>query len=394
MKSWFENTPQRRGSNSVKWDERQDVLPLWIADMDFPAAPCIREALQHKLDHGVFGYTLIPDSYYEAVIRWFGQRHGWSISRESIIPIDGIVAATSIALKALTNPGDKVIMQTPAYNCFFSCIRNTGCELLANPLAYDAATGRYRLDFEHFERCCEDAKAKVLLLCNPHNPSGRLWTREELLRLWDICQRHGIPVISDEIHCDIVPPGSAYTPFASLSEEIAEGSISFVSPTKPFNIAGLCVANMICANETTRKKLDRVLNDWEHCDLSQFAPVALEAAYSPEGAVWLDEMNAYVHDNSCYLKERFAAEAPACVVTPLEATYLAWVRIDALGVTGTELENFLLEKEQVWINSGAMYGDDHFVRINLACPRATLSEALDRILRGIRSLTGGGIRRG
>ncbi len=418
MKEWFDVVPSRRGTASVKWDERPDALPLWIADMDFPAAPCIREALQRKLDQGVFGYTKVPESYFEATIRWFGRRHSWRIGRESIIPIEGIVPATSVAIKALTAPGDGVIMQTPAYNCFFSSIRNTGCVLLENKLLYDGADGSYRLDFEDFERCCADPRAKVFLLCNPHNPSGRLWSREELLRLWEICQAHDIPVISDEIHCDIVPPGSSYTPFASLSEEAAERSISFVSPSKSFNIAGLCIANIISACPEYRRRLDRVINDWEHCDVGQFGPAALEAAWSPEGEAWLDEMNAYVHDNYLYLRERFARECPACTVTPLEATYLVWVRIDRLvcepdaanasdkgdpsghsegrtladktpgasagsPLTGKAVEEFLLKEEKVWVNGGQLYGDNRFIRINIACPRSTLTEALDRILRGL-----------
>ena len=386
MKHNFDSITDRNNSNSVKWDYKPGVIPLWVADMDFKAAPCILQALQRKLDHGVFGYTNVPDTYYQAVIDWFGRRHGWAISKDSIIPISGIVPATSIAIKALTEPGDKVVMHTPAYNCFFSNIRNVGCELVPSPLV--RKDGAFTMNFDQIAGYCADPAVKVFLLCNPHNPSGRLWTREELIKLGNICLENGVKVISDEIHCDICPPGSGYVPFASISREFAENSISFCSPTKPFNLAGIEIANIVSANAGFRQKMDRVINIWEHCDVNQFGVVALEAAYSSEGEEWLDQMNSYVHDNFIYMRERLQKEFPELVIAELEATYLSWVDCSGLGlkVSIKEMTESLIANEKVWINPGGMYGDENYVRINLACPRATLAEGLDRVCSGIRRL--------
>lgn len=385
----------RRNSSSVKWDavpsgftegEMQDVIPMWVADMDFKTAPCILEALKAKLDHGIFGYTKVPEDYFRAEIEWFSRRHGWKIEREWIRPIGGLVPAASVAIRALTRPGDEVIVQVPAYNCFFSNVTGTGCVLSENRLVYE--NGRYTIDFEDFENRCRTAKA--FLLCNPHNPTGRLWTRGELERMGDICLKYGVKVISDEIHCDIVPPGSSYTPFAVIKESFARNRICFNSPTKCFNIAGLLISNIVSANADFLKRIDRVICEWEHRDLNQFGVAALPAAFSAEGEKWLDGMNAYVHDNFLYLKERFAGELPECPVLELEATYLVWVDCSALPLPATELMDSLIRNEKVWVNGGGMYGDDKFIRINIACPRATLERGLDRIVRGIRKTINNG----
>lgn len=382
MASCFDQVIPRRGSGSVKWDLIPDVLPMWVADMDFKAAPCILKALQGKLDHGVFGYTKVPESFFQAEIDWFSRRHGWKIDREWIRPIGGLVPAASVALKALTEPGDEVVFQVPAYNCFFANVTNTGCVRSENRLVYE--NGRYSIDFDDFERRCKTAKA--FLLCNPQNPVGRLWTREELERMGDICLKYGVKVIADEIHCDIVPPGSKYTPFASIKPEFAMNCVSFNSPTKCFNIAGLLISNMVSANPDFREKIDGVISAWEHRDLNQFGVAALPAAFSEEGEKWLDGMNAYVHDNFIYLKERLASELPDFPVLELEATYLVWMDCRALPVSTKELETSLIENEKVWINGGGMYGDDNFVRINIACPRSLLEQGLDRIIRGVKRL--------
>ena len=382
----FHSVTPRRGSNCVKWDSRPDVLPMWVADMDFPTAPCIQEALRSRVDHGVFGYALVPPSYYEAVRAWFSSRHGWEIEPGSILPIGGVVPAVSVALEALGCRGGKVLMQTPAYNCFFSSLRNMGCALLENPLRYEPAGPRYTIDFKAFERACKEKDVRAFLLCNPQNPAGRLWTREELQQMGEICLQHGIPVISDEIHCELTRPGTAYTPFASLGEDFAQHSVSFVSPTKAFNLAGLQIANIVCANEQYRARLDRVINDWEHCDVGVLGVTALQAAYTPEGAAWLDALRVQIEQNYLQLCSRLEKAVPCCRPVPLEATYLAWVDCSALGRTGKEIEAELLEHEKVWVNGGEMYGDGRFVRINLACPPATLQEGLDRIVRGLLRL--------
>ncbi len=391
MKYDFDFTTEAapRGTCSVKWDGCDEgVIPMWVAEMDFPAAPCILEALRKRVDKGVFGYTEVPGSYYDAVVDWFGRRHGWKVSRDQIIPVQGIVPATSIAIKALTEPGDKVVFNVPAYNCFFHNITNQGCELSGSALVWNAEQKRYEMDFEDIERRCADPAAKVFLLCNPHNPSGRLWSREELLRLGQICFRHGVKVVSDEIHCEITAPGLSYVPFASISEEFARNSISFVSPTKGFNLAGVQIANIISANEDFRARMDRVINIWEHCDVNQFGIVALQAAYSDEGAAWLSQMNAIVHGNYLALSSLFEKEFPAVRVPVLEATYLLWLDFSPLDLDGKTVSEYLLANNKVRINDGEMYGGPGCCRINLACPEATMKEGLRRIAEGLHNLLG------
>ena len=409
-----------KGSNSVKWDMLPEesgaartgtgpgeLLPMWVAEMDFPAAPFIVEALHRRIDKGVFGYTFIPDSYYD----WFSRRHGWNISRGEIIPISGIVPATSVAIRALCMSGPlkpgagissvadasgrrpKIIMQTPAYNCFFSNIRNMGCELSENRLVWDGESRRYRIDWEDFERRCADPDVKAFLLCNPHNPCGRLWSREELTRLGEICLAHGIPIISDEIHCEIVNPAhpEGYTPFASICEEFARNSISFVSPTKSFNIAGLQIANIISANEEFRARIDRVINDWEHCDVNQLGIVALEAAYSRQGEEWLAQMNEVVAGNFELLKEALGREFPDVRLPELEATYLALPDFSALFPNtenaGDMVAEHLLKDEKLRFSPGSIYGAPSCCRINLACPRSTMKEAVKRLLHGLHKIS-------
>jgi cystathionine beta-lyase len=377
----FDTVIPRQNTSSYKWDYTPGVIPLWVADMDFKAAPCILEAIQKKIDHGIFGYTKTPDSYYNAVIDWWGRRHGWTIEKDWILPVGGLVPGTSICLTALTEPGEKVIMNTPAYNAFFHCIKECGRELSENRLTY--RDGKYTFDYQGFEEFCKNAK--VFLMCNPHNPSGRLWTREELEKIGDICLKYGVTVISDEIHCDIVPPGSSYTPFASIKEEFQQICVSLISPTKCFNIAGLQVANIVTANQELRDKISKVMDWWVYTDMNQIGEAALQGAFTQEGENWLDQMNYYVHQNFLYLRERFAREFPQVHICDLEATYLVWADFSALMPDTKDLQDFLIRDYKVWLNSGAMYGDGKFMRINIACPRATLKEGLDRAFKGLRA---------
>ena len=377
----FDTVINRRGTSSYKWDivKEEDVIPLWVADMDFKAAPAILEALKKRVEHGVFGYTLVPDSYYEAIINWFARRHNWQIDRSWIIYTTGVVPAVSCAIKALTLPGEKVLIQTPDYNCFFSSIKNNGCEVAENELVRRGDS--YEVDFEDFERQCADEKTTVFLLCNPHNPAGRVWTKEELERMNDICLTHGVRVISDEIHCELVMPGHRFTPFAAISDACRDNSVVLNSPTKAFNIAGLQIANIICADPAMRRRIDRAVNINEVCDVNPFGVVALQAAYN-ESEEWLDSLNHYIWGNYLALKEFIAKELPRLEVTRLEGTYLAWVDIKATGLTSDEAYGKLMKEGRVYVNSGTMYGrraGEGYLRINLACPRATLLEGMKRM---------------
>lgn len=381
MKYDFDKIIPRRGTNSVKWDVAKEdgVIPMWVADMDFQAAPCIRQALKERMDHGVFGYTLVPNSYYESIISWFDRRHQWHIERDWIIYTSGVVPAISAIIKALTEPGDKVLVQTPVYNCFFSSIRNNGCTTAENALVRKGNS--YEIDFDDFEKQAADEKTKVFLLCNPHNPAGRVWTPEELSRMNDICLKHGVQVISDEIHCELVMPGYKFTPFAAVSKACQDNCITTNSPTKSFNIAGLQIANIITNNDTIKRKIDRAININEVCDVNPFGVIALQAAYN-EGESWIDQLNLYLWENYKVLKDFFQEHLPKLKVLKLEGTYLVWIDISATGLKADELTNELLQHGKVMVNSGTMYGKTtgaDYLRLNIAMPRSLMLEALLRI---------------
>ena len=383
----FDLLTERRGTNSVKWDESPspDVIPLWVADMDFMAAPAIQEALRRRMEHGVFGYALVGDDYYDAIINWFQRRHQWTIHREEILYTTGVVPAMSVALKALTMPGERVLILSPAYNCFFSSIRNNGCEVVESSLLFcqNNIQDRFEVDWADFEAKCADEKTTVFLLCNPHNPTGRVWTEEELQRMNDICMRHHVKVVSDEIHCELIMPGNRFQPFAAVSEQCRQNSVILNSPSKSFNIAGLQIANIICPQPEWRRRIDRAININEVCDVNPFGPVALIAAYN-ESEAWLDELCAYLWDNYQTLCEFAADHLPDWHICPLEGTYLPWVDITATGMTSQQYADYLLNEAKVWVNPGTMYGPqsgEGYIRLNIACPRSRLLEALQRISR-------------
>lgn len=378
----FNQLIPRRGTASVKWDESgdPDMLPMWVADMDFRTAQPIINALKARAEHGVFGYEHVPESYYQAVINWFARRHGWTMQREWIIYTSGVVPAVSAIIKAIAEPGDRVLVQTPVYNCFFSSIRNNGCVAEECPLVYEDNT--YRIDFDDFERRIAQPDVTVFLLCNPHNPAGRVWTKAELQRMGDICLRHGVFVIADEIHCDITMPGHDYTPFASISADFLAHSATCTAPTKTFNIAGLQIANITAADSSVRRRIDRAININEVCDVGVFGPAALEAAYN-ESEAWLDDLLVYIKGNYDHLVAFFAERMPQLPVVRLEGTYLVWVDCLALGKPSSVIVEELKSQQHLWLNSSEMYGErSHpFVRINIACPRQTLTEGLNRFFR-------------
>ncbi len=385
MKYDFDKTIDRRATNSYKWDSAPEgVLPMWVADMDFRTAPAIIDALQKRVAHGIFGYTRVPDAYYGAVTSWFSRRHGWDIDREWIIYTSGVVPAVSAVIKALTVPGDKVIVQTPVYNCFFSSIRNNGCEIVSNPLRRTADT--YEMDFDALERCAADPRAKVMLLCNPHNPAGRVWTPDELTRLGNICLRNGVTVVADEIHCELVYQGFKYTPFASLSDAFLHRSVTCVSPSKAFNIAGLQIANIVAFDNDLRSRIDKAININEVCDVNPFGVAATIAAYN-EGEEWLNQLVGYLHGNYEAMAEFCRRELPEFPITRLEGTYLVWMDCSSLGMPSDALEHALLDDARLWLNAGTMYGaeGEGYMRWNIACPRSVMLDGLNRFLNFVRS---------
>ncbi|MDR2774608.1 MAG: pyridoxal phosphate-dependent aminotransferase [Tannerella sp.] len=379
MESGFDEIIPRRNSHSFKWDsaDDSDVLPMWVADMDFRTAQPVIDALVKRSQHGIFGYTKIPAACFEALTGWFERRHNFRMQQEWILFTTGVVPALSAVIKALTCPGDKVIVQSPVYNCFFSSIRNDRCETVSNNLIY--RNGTYAVDFADLESKASDPQAKLLLLCNPHNPVGRVWSKEELSRIGDICLRNRITVVSDEIHCDLVYPGHTHIPFASVSEDFLYGSVTCTSPGKSFNLAGIQVAGIIAADEAKREKIDKALNINEVCEINAFAVEALVAAYNG-GETWLEALKVYLYDNYTCLKEYFAKYLPQFSVLPLEATYLVWVDCSQPGLSSARIASMLLEKEKLWVNEGTMYGaaGEGFVRFNIACPRELLTEGLER----------------
>lgn len=385
MKYDFDKTIDRRATNSYKWDSAPEgVLPMWVADMDFRTAPAIIDALQKRVAHGIFGYTRVPDAYYDAVTSWFSRRHGWDIDREWIIYTSGVVPAVSAVIKALTVPGDKVIVQTPVYNCFFSSIRNNGCEIVSNPLRRTADT--YKMDFDALERCAADPRTKVMLLCNPHNPAGRVWTPDELTRLGNICLRNGVTVVADEIHCELVYQGFKYTPFASLSDAFLHRSVTCVSPSKAFNIAGLQIANIVAFDNDLRSRIDKAININEVCDVNPFGVAATIAAYN-EGEEWLNQLVDYMHGNYEAMAEFCRRELAEFPITRLEGTYLVWMDCSSLGMSSDALEHALLDDARLWLNAGTMYGaeGEGYMRWNIACPRSVMLDGLNRFLNFVRS---------
>ena len=386
MKYNFDELIERRGTGCVKWDENplslgegsgEGVIPLWVADMDFAVAPAIQEAIHRRAEHPIYAYTLVGDDYYDAIISWFQRRHDWKISREHILYTTGVIPAMSCAIKALTMPGEKVVILSPDYNCFFSSIRNNGCEVSESMLQFSSSNKRFEIDWQDFEARCADEKTTVFLLCNPHNPTGRVWSQEELRRMSDICHQHHVRIVSDEIHCELIMPGNTFCTMGTVDET----AIVLNSPSKSFNIAGLQVANIICTDAATRRRIDRAININEVCDVNPFAPVALMAAYN-DSEDWIDELCPYLWENYTALCDFVAQHLPYWTVMPLEGTYLAWVDVSQCCDNVEAYCDQLTKKAKVWLNPGTMYGAESgkgYVRINLACPRSILMEALERI---------------
>jgi cystathionine beta-lyase len=384
----FDRVIERRGTSSLKWDfperftglpaaQGGELLPLWVADMDFPAPPAILEALQRRLGHGVFGYTLEPPSYFDAVIEWMRRRHGWEVHRSWMHPCPGVVPTISLAVLAFSLPGERVVLQPPVYYPFRACIESAGRHVAENPLVLDGES--YRMDFDGLERLL-DRRTRLLILCSPHNPVGRVWRREELEGLVTLCRRKGVTILSDEIHHDLVLAGHRHVPTAAVSEEAGEITVTLTSATKSFNLAGLGGSLAISSNRDLRRRLRTVSEGLWTSVANAFAVVATEAAYR-HGEPWLEALLRYVEGNYRFMADSLAWRLPASRVMPLEGTYLAWVDLRGLGLSDAELKERILGRGRVWLDDGPMFGTGGggFQRINVACPRAILEEALERM---------------
>jgi len=384
MKYNFDEIISRKDSGSIKWDETPfgEVLPMWIADMDFKSAPAILNALQERVDHGIFGYTEIPNAFYDAIIRWWKKRYGFKLEKEWLIPVSGVIPALSAAIQSLSKTGDHVIIQSPVYNHFYSSIENNGCVAIENNLLYD--NGKYTIDFEDLAQKASDPKAKILIISNPHNPVGRVWKREELQAVGDICLKHNVLIISDEIHADLVFEGHVHIPVASLGEKYSLNSVTLSSPTKSFNLAGLQVGYFFTQNEQFRKAIQSSFKLMGIELLNLFGISALIAAYE-ESDQWLDALKEYLQDNYLFLTQFINSNLPQIKVTPLEATYLVWLDCTAFGKTANELSHKLLEEQKLWLNSGTMYGGagEGFLRINIATSKILLEMGLKKLVKGL-----------
>ncbi|KYD28861.1 MalY/PatB family protein [Geobacillus sp. FSL W8-0032] len=383
----FDQVVDRRGTQSLKWDDAKrvfghdEVWPMWVADMDFPAPQAVQDALRARIEHGIFGYTIVPDSLREAVCEWLEGRHGWRIDPEWLTFAPGVVPAVAAAIEAFSEPGDGMIVFSPVYRPLFDLVRRHGRTLLFSPLRLTEE--HYAIDWNDLEE--KLPKAKLLILCHPHNPGGKSWTGEELKQLGELCLRHGVFVLSDEIHADLTFPPHRHVPFASLSPELAAWSATFRAPTKTFNLAGLQAAEAIIPDEARRRAFRRVQQRHGFFTLNTFAVVGAEAAYR-HGGPWLDELLRYVQANIDATAAYLAAELPTVRPIRPEATYLVWIDVRRLGLSETELKRRLLEKGQIAVEFGRKFGPegDGFIRLNVACPRPTLNEGLRRLAAALR----------
>ena len=406
----FDKITNRKGTNCLKYDfavERgkpADVLPLWVADMDFPVSEEISKSLHAAVEHGIYGYTQPKDAYYNAVMNWMERKHNWKTKREWIVKTPGVVFALGAAVKAFTDPGDAILIQNPVYYPFTNIIRDNNRKVVDNTLVYHPVTERtvvpvttddaseqqinnvgtvspaYQIDFEDFERKIEQEHVKLFILCNPHNPVGRVWTVEELQKLGEICLRHHVIVVSDEIHNDFVYPGYEHTVFANVDPRFAEFTLTCTSPSKTFNLAGLQISNIFIPNENLRKAFKTEIDRTGYDEPNALGVVACEAAYRA-GEDWLEQLRAYLLKNLNFLRDFLQEKIPQIHLVEPEGTYLVWLDCSELGITGKELDQFIVDKAGLWLDGGSMFGPSGaaFQRVNIACPQATLELALNKL---------------
>lgn len=384
----FNQAVDRRGTASYKWDVGENELPMWVADMDFETAPCVKKALKERVSHGVFGYNVVPGEWYEAYQGWWERRHHFRMEQDWLIFCTGVVPALSSIVRKMTTVGENVLILTPVYNIFFNSIVNNGRNVIQCPLRYrpQKAFCDYDIDFAALEEALSNPQTTMMILCNPHNPVGRIWSHDELARIGELCAKHHVLVVSDEIHCDLTDPGKEYIPFASVSEVCRDNSITCIAPTKAFNIAGMQTAAVAVPNPVLRHKVWRGLNTDEVAEPNSFACGVAIAAFT-EGEPWLNELREYLYGNKQLVKTFLAEHVPKVHLTPSEATYLLWLDCRQYTDDSMKLSAFLREKTGLYVSDGAEYGEagKEFLRLNIACPRARVQEGLERLEKGLRS---------
>lgn len=380
----FDSIIDRKNTNCLKYDFAkrrgmpEDVLPLWVADMDFKTSSYIQDALKKQIEHGIFGYSEVQEDYFETVKNWMKKHYDWDVSSRWLVKTPGIVFALAMAVKAFTNPGDGVLLQLPVYYPFREVIEDNGRVVVSNTLIY-GEDNKYHIDFDDFEKKVIDENIKLFFLCNPHNPVGRVWTTEELIRIGDICYKHHVIVVSDEIHADFVFHGK-HQVFANLKKEYEEITITCTSPSKTFNLAGGQISNIFIANPKIKKAFRKQIDAAGYSQLNIMGLVACEAAYR-YGEEWYQAMYQYVQDNIAFTKEYVELNLPGVTMVEHEGTYLVWLDFRDTGLDVEQLENLIIHKAKLWLDSGKIFGDSGkgFQRINVACPRVVLEEALSRI---------------
>jgi len=390
MKYDFDEVIDRRNTGSLKWDfygryfAEEEIIPMWVADMDFRSPQPVIEAVEKVARFGIYGYTEETWSYHEAVIEWLKRRHNWTIKQDWFHYSPGVVPALHWIVKRYAHPGDKVILQPPVYYPFFEAVETGGCHVVNNPL--QLVDGWYKIDFNDLEEKAADKRVKMIILCSPHNPVGRVWGRDELERLGRICLDNNVLVVSDEIHADLLLNGHDHTPFASISEEFARNSITCYAPTKTFNLAGLQISNIIIPNPVLASEFKVALENNDMSRPNIFALHAAEAAYR-YGDRWLDQVLAYFEENHALVKDTLGKKIPEIKVIPAQATYLAWLDCRGLGLDKEELAAFMEQKAGLGLSQGYIFGEggEGFVRMNLGCPRSVVEEALKRIEGAVKS---------
>ena len=384
MKYDFDTPINRRNTNSLKWDVEENELPMWVADMDFETAPEVQEAIRKRAFHGAFGYSVVSDEWCQSYIGWWQRRHGFTMQKDWMVFCTGVVPAISSTVRKLTTPAEKVLIQTPVYNIFFNSILNNGRQVLESGLKYNE--GQYEIDFEDLEKKLSDPQTSLMILCNPHNPVGKIWDKETLQKIGELCFEHHVVVLSDEIHCDLTDPGTEYIPFASVSEKCRENSITCIAPTKAFNLAGMQTAAVMIPNPFLRHKVWRALNTDEVAEPNAFAVDAAIAAFS-EGEAWLDELRQYIFDNKKRTLQFVEEEIPQIRIVPSDATYLLWLDCSKIEGTASEIAEYIRSKTGLYLSEGSQFGScgEKFLRMNIACPRVTLEDGLERLREGIAS---------